>query len=1180
MAAAPVRQWGLTPAISSALPTPADVSLNSALIEELKRQNNYETTLQLLYKVTVEFVKEVCRKKGFSEASIAQFGGKIFPYGSYRLGVYGPGSDIDTLVVAPRQVKREDFFELFPTILKRMVPTKDIGDMTAVPDSFVPIIKMELCGIDIDLIFARIPTLNAIPLHLDLRDTKLLEGMDQAEIKSVNGTRVTDEILGLVPQPKTFRTALRAIKLWAQRRAIYANILGFPGGVAWAMLVARVCQLYPTATGSTIIQKFFFIIGQWSWPSPIMLKAIETGKEKTWNPQIYSGDKKNLMPVITPAYPSMCATFNISKSGKTIILKELKRGEEIVKKIVEGKSPWSALFDRHTFFTQDHRYYLNVISSSNNKDAALAWSGLVESKVRILVMKLEEQADMIELARPFIKGYERVHKVKSDAEADEVKKGSVKHQVLETKTTDETHEPARVVAAETGTVVGDAKNAHAETNGNNEVQTIYTTTFYVGIELTAAATKNLDISFAISFFKNTCTSWQNWQENLHEVNVVPIKCYDLPDDVFDKEKGDVKPTKPKKKAPLSKKAVNSTVQKRSFSDIEKLFYSTIHRNYCLWNEMRSMPSSQAERAMLVAPSKGSNQHRKYHGQYKAWLRWFFSDSWALEYLAMTIAGAALATIFTTLMLYNGKPLNSWPHSIQLNTVLSTLATIMKGFMLMPVCACLSQLKWLWYTRKTKSLQDFQIFDMASRGPWGALQLLFRLKFWQMASIGSIIILLSLASDAFLQQSVSYPLRVHPQSKNIASIPYAQHFNLYDSLAGPPYTTQPLIAAVYDGVFSRNLTRSASSITPYCPTGNCTFPEYASLAVCSNCHNVSSLLRVTHEPDQISGISKYSLPNGHSLTSESTIFGYLSINASTGPSTLRSNHLELNSDTLSKYQSPGTITNVSVITGGDPSEPWAYTAWDCVLAFCAKSYQASQSLSYFNETPLDVFEGLQSATFSLNSTDDLETFFFDVPSTYLTTIGSRNRTFSVNTPSLEALQDSLGTTLLGDTGRNEMGQFAFTNGIAQGFYNNGVKNVKTTFANIADALTNAMRVNSQEHVEGTVLVVEPFIQVQWLWLLYPFIVVTLSMVFLGLTVWRTRRSEVPSWRSSILAVMEHGVNSSIQEDTSSDLHNGINGDLATAAGKEKVGDLEVWAEEVSVRLRSRGLWGKGFGLTVT
>lgn len=38
-----MKQWGLTPAISSTLPAPADVTLNSALVEELKRQNNYES---------------------------------------------------------------------------------------------------------------------------------------------------------------------------------------------------------------------------------------------------------------------------------------------------------------------------------------------------------------------------------------------------------------------------------------------------------------------------------------------------------------------------------------------------------------------------------------------------------------------------------------------------------------------------------------------------------------------------------------------------------------------------------------------------------------------------------------------------------------------------------------------------------------------------------------------------------------------------------------------------------------------------------------------------------------------------------------------------------------------------------------------------------------------------------
>jgi poly(A) polymerase len=87
-------------------------------------------------------------------------------------------------------------------------------------------------------------------------------------------------------------------------RAIYSNVNGFLGGVAWAMLVARICQLYPNAVAGAIVSRFFIIMYQWcvsrtwpwashltsirSWPQPVLLKQIEDGplQVRIWNPKV------------------------------------------------------------------------------------------------------------------------------------------------------------------------------------------------------------------------------------------------------------------------------------------------------------------------------------------------------------------------------------------------------------------------------------------------------------------------------------------------------------------------------------------------------------------------------------------------------------------------------------------------------------------------------------------------------------------------------------------------------------------------------------------------------------------------------------------------------------------------------------------------------------------------------
>ena len=45
-------------------------------------------------------------------------------------------------------------------------------------------------------------------------------------LRSLNGCRVADQILRLVPRPDTFSLTLRAVKLWAKTHGVYSNILG------------------------------------------------------------------------------------------------------------------------------------------------------------------------------------------------------------------------------------------------------------------------------------------------------------------------------------------------------------------------------------------------------------------------------------------------------------------------------------------------------------------------------------------------------------------------------------------------------------------------------------------------------------------------------------------------------------------------------------------------------------------------------------------------------------------------------------------------------------------------------------------------------------------------------------------------------------------------------------------
>jgi poly(A) polymerase len=180
----------------------------------------------------------------------------VVTFGSYRLGVHRPSSDLDCLAVCPQHCTRSDFFLSLVDKLKR---DSRVSEVHPIPSAYTPVIKfVVLKTIHMDLLFARLqnpakllqfqqsqppPALRSDEAsnattndnssshraEFQLDDSDLI-GLDEAGVRSVNGVRVSQRMLELVPNVETFRMTLRAVKAWADIHGVSSNVLGFLGG--------------------------------------------------------------------------------------------------------------------------------------------------------------------------------------------------------------------------------------------------------------------------------------------------------------------------------------------------------------------------------------------------------------------------------------------------------------------------------------------------------------------------------------------------------------------------------------------------------------------------------------------------------------------------------------------------------------------------------------------------------------------------------------------------------------------------------------------------------------------------------------------------------------------------------------------------------------------------------------
>ncbi|XP_020595316.1 nuclear poly(A) polymerase 4-like [Phalaenopsis equestris] len=140
-----------------------------------------------------------------------------------------------------------------------------------------------------------------------------------------------------------------------------------------------------------LVCRFFRVYTQWKWPNPVMLCRIQDDELgfPVWDPRKNPKDRTHHMPIITPAYPSMNSSYNVSTSTLRILSEQFQFGNKICEEIELNNAIWGALFEPYKFF-EAYKNFLQVDMFALNTDDLRIWKGWVASRLRQLTLKIEQ----------------------------------------------------------------------------------------------------------------------------------------------------------------------------------------------------------------------------------------------------------------------------------------------------------------------------------------------------------------------------------------------------------------------------------------------------------------------------------------------------------------------------------------------------------------------------------------------------------------------------------------------------------------------------------------------------------------------------------------------------------------------------------------------------------------------
>ncbi|KAK5200197.1 hypothetical protein LTR47_008631 [Exophiala xenobiotica] len=503
------------------------------------------------------------------------------------------------------------------------------------------------------------------------------------------------------------------------------------------------------------------------------------------------------------------------------------------------------------------------------------------------------------------------------------------------------------------------------------------------------------------------------------------------------------------------------------------------------------------------------------------------NAWLWELLSLVLAVASLVIVCVILRTADHHPFHGLPLQIKLTTALSILANAIEALVAVPLAAGLGQIMWIRYHQKHRALNDITMFDRASRGPLGEFSILFQRHKSMKAYFGAMVGLLTVGIGPFLQETIDYVnvdgkaslLRCESTSFLMGQGMYNTFHGIIESAKSP-----------MGGIADQNL----QELNTDCSTGKCTFPIFSSLGICSSCGNITGLLAETCGTDADTGTictATFKDDNTDIWIDNHTVMNSIGYEYNGIPR-------------LDAYGDSG-IAAFRMLR-----YDYAHVAHatECAFFYCVRAYQSAVQNVVLQQNVTTTWFG----TKSLVNDRLVDRLVFSPPrSTWESLNLTEPTNFTIDSYTYEQVPQWIAGELDGTV--EEFGGTTTTNKV---MILSGI--CSTTW--LHRALTRTLGCPTNISAVGTIFDIATVLEVQWRWLAFPALVITLTGAFLLWVMLDTQRNRAMVWKNRVLPLIFCGRSAEIDE-------------FANEKDLEDVDAMELYAKKLNVKLErdDRGIW---------